>query len=331
MNRRMCGLMTALMLACSGCGLAEESKALRLAQTIPLPDVSGRIDHMAVDAAGSRLFVAALGNGTVEVIDLREGKRVHTIQGLREPQGVAYAAEAGRLYVACAGDGTCKVFDGRSFDLLATLDFKDDADNLRCDPKAGQVFVGYGSGAIGAIEAASGKRVADFKLAGHPEAFALEAGGSRIFVNVPTARQVAVIDRKKGAVVATWPLVGARSNFPMALDEATHRLFVACRHPAKLLVFDTETGKSVADLPIGGDADDVFCDAKRRHIYVSCGAGSIHVVEQIDADHYGPLGQVSTAAGARTSYFVPQLDRLYLAVPASLLRKAELRVYEVLP
>jgi len=295
---------------------------------IALPGVEGRIDHMAVDLKGRRLFVAALGNNTVEVIDLAAGNRVYSIPGLHEPQGIAYIPATDRIVVANAKDGSCRIFDGRTFRQTAVVDCKEDADNVRYDPAAGRIYVGYGSGGLAVINLEQGKRIGDIPLAGHPESFQLETAGKRIFVNVPTARQIAVLDREKQAVVSTWPVQQAEANFPMALDEAHHRLLVGCRKPARLLVIDTESGKPVASHPCAGDTDDLFYDAKLQRVYVSGGEGAISVFDQTDADHYRPLATIPTAAGARTGLFVPATGCLYLAVPHRGSQKAEIWVYK---
>ena len=331
LQRIFCATLILLMAAVMiGDIKAQETAPLRFLQAIPLPGVEGRIDHLAVDLKGQRLFVAALGNNTVEVIDLKTGNRVHTITGLREPQGVGFIPESNKLYVANAKGGACDIFDGASFKQIKSVKFSDDADNVRYDAAARHVYVGYGDGALGVIDAASGERIGDVKLDAHPESFQLEKNGSRVFVNIPTARKIAVVDRAKAAVIGSWK-VEARDNFPMALDEEHHRLFVATRKPAKLVVFDTESGRAVASLGAPGDADDVFYDAAKRRIYISGGEGAIGVFRQSDADRYEAVTKISAAAGARTSLFVPELGRLYLAVPHRGGQGAEIRVYEALP
>jgi len=313
-----------IFLAC----ITTRGATLRLVQTIPLDGVEGRIDHMAADTNSQRLFIAALGNNSLEVIDLRAGKRIRSISGLHEPQGVAYAPEANQIYVACGGDGAVKVYDAKSFDLVTTLRNLEDADNVRYDDAAKRVFVGYGSGALAIIDATTAKQVGDIKLAGHPESFQLEQKGNRIFVNVPTAKHVAVVDREKRSVIATWPLKSAAANFPMALDEANRRLFVGCRQPAAVIVLDPDSGKEVAVVAIDGDTDDVFYEQKRNRIYISCGAGFIDVLDCNALLPYSVIGKIPTASGARTSVFVPELNRLYLAVPHRGNQSAEVRVYE---
>ena len=314
-----------IFLACT----TMHGATLRLIQTIPLDGVEGRIDHMAVDVAGQRLFIAALGNNSLEVIDLRAGKRIHSISGLREPQGVAYVGEANQIYVACGGDGAVNVYDANSFRLVTTLRDLEDADNVRYDAAAKRVFVGYGNGALAIIDTATTKHIGDIKLAGHPESFQLEPKGSRIFVNVPTAKHVTVVNREKSSAITTWPLKNAAANFPMALDEVNRRLFVGCRQAAALIVFDSDSGKEVASAAIDGDTDDVFYDQKRSRIYVSCGAGFIDVLDCTALLPDSVIGKIPTASGARTSLFVPELNRLYLAVPHRGNQPAEVRVYEM--
>jgi len=301
---------------------------LTLEKIIPLPNVEGRIDHMAVDAAGQRLFVAALGNNTVEVVDLKNGKQIQTLSGFAEPQGIVYVPEFDKLFVANGADGTLRVLDGHFFKTIGTVQLGDDADNVRYDETAKKVYVGYGSGALAAIDAKTGAKVADIKLAGHPESFRLEREGARIFVNIPGADQIAVVDSKKGTVVDTWPLKEAMSNFPMILDEANNRLFIGCRSPAKMLVYDTASGHLVTSFPISRDTDDLFYDAHNKLLYVSCGGGSIEVIKQNDADHYQKLATIPTASGARTSLFIPELKMLCVAVPHRWSQPAEIRVFQ---
>ena len=305
------------------------SAPLQLKQTIPLPGVEGRIDHFDFDPTGDRLFVCALGNNTVEVLDLRKGERVHTISGLGAPQGVVYVPELNRLVIANDNGGLCDIYDVRSFQLIGKLDFKDDADNARYDGAAKRIYVGFGSGGIGIINAADGKQVGSIKLAAHPEAFELEKQGHRIFVNVPTARHVAVVDRDKGEVIATWKTDGAFGNFPMALDEFNHRLFIGCRIPSKLVVLNAESGEVVAKIDISGDPDEVFYDGKRHRIYAVCGAGKVDIIEQTDANNYKTLTKIPTADGARTGLFLPQRDTLFVAVPHRGSQAAEIRCYQV--
>ncbi len=308
---------------------AKGGSPLHLVQTIALPGVEGRIDHLAVDLTDKRLFVCALGNNSVEVVDLRKSERVHSITGLGSPQGAAYVPDIGKLIVANDTGGACNIYDGKSFALAGSVDLQDDADNVRPDNATRQIYVGYGNGGIGVIDPGSAQRIRSFELPGHPEAFVLEKHGPRVFVNIPSAHKVAVVDRDQGKVVATWSLGGASANFPMAFDETQHRLFVGCRLPAQLIVLNSDSGAVVATVSIPSDPDDIFFDEKKHRVYVVCGGGSVAVVDQIDANSYKTIATIATATGARTGLFVPELNSLFVAVPHHGRQNAEVRRYSV--
>jgi DNA-binding beta-propeller fold protein YncE len=307
---------------------AAEPATLKLTQTIPLPGVKGRFDHFAIDTAGKRLFVAALGNNTLEVVDLAAGKRIRSVSGMSKPTGILYLPDQNQVIVANGDDGTLKILGGTDYEVLQNLTALADADNLRFDPQTKLAWLGYGEGALGIIDTTASKSVGSVRLRAHPESFQLETAGPRIFVNVPDAKQVAVIDRVKRAVTDTWPMEQFQANFPMALDEPNHRLFIGCRKPARLVVLDTATGKPVADLAISGDIDDLFYDAPRKRLYLSCGEGFLDTIQQSTPDTYTRISQQPTAPGARTCYFSAVTDRLYLAVPDRAPQKAEIRVVQ---
>lgn len=308
-------------------GSSLPAESLVLERTIPLPGVEGRIDHFAFDAAGGRLFVAALGINTVEVVDLKAGKAVHSITGLSEPQGIYYAAEVNRLYVANGGDGVVRVFDGTTFAPVTTIKFDDDADNVRYDATTKLLYVGYGDGGLGAINIQTNQIATETPLSAHPESFQLETGGVRVFINVPKSHEIAVVDRRKNAVTATWSLGLAAANFPMALDEANHRLMVACRVPARLLVFDTSSGKEEAKLDLHGDCDDLYFDPVRRQLYASCGEGYIDVFGVTGAGRFALREAIKTEPKARTCFF--EGEHLYLAVPRRGNESAQLRCFRI--
>jgi YVTN family beta-propeller protein len=302
---------------------------LRLVKSIELPHVEGRIDHLALDSTGQKLFVAALGNNTVEVVDVKNGTHTTSVPGFREPQGIASVPDATSIAVANGqGDGI-QMIDANDHRTVKAISIGEDADNVRYDAAAKTLFVGFGGGALASISSADGKVLGTVKLAGHPESFQLERSSPRVFVNVPTADHIAVIDRHAMKVITTWPVVGARSNFPMALDDTNHRMFIGCRRPAKLLVYDTTSGKEVAAADIVGDTDDIFYDAELKRLYVSGGEGFIDVLDAKAGSALTRLARVGTAEGARTSLFVAAQRRLYLAVPHRGAQKAEIRVYDV--
>jgi hypothetical protein len=310
------------------CGSLSAQEPLGFVRAIELPRVGGRIDHLAFDAASQQLLVAALGNNTVEVLDLKNNTHARSLPGFREPQGIAVAADAKVVAVANGQGEGVQLLRASDYQQVKNVALGDDADNVRYDVAAKRLYVGYGSGALAAVDPVSGAVLGQVKLAGHPESFQLERSGSRIFVNVPSARQVAVIDRAAMKVSATWPVTEASANFPMALDEANHRLFIGCRRPAKVLVYDTASGKQVGSADIVGDTDDLFYDGSRKRLYVSGGDGQIDVLQCDEASRCTRTARVATAAGARTSLYVPDQNRLYLAVPHRGSQRAEIRVYE---
>ncbi len=307
-------------------------RPLVLTEAIPLEGVKGRFDHFAT--SGKKLFVSALGNNTVEVIDMGGRTLLRTITSVPNPQGLVFSPETNKLFVG-SGEGKLYIYDGSSFDLLTTLDFHGDVDNLRYDSATKRVYVGYGedeAGAIGTVDAASGKRTGEeFGLGAHPESFQLEASGPNIYVNLPDLKQIAVINRDTHAI-ARWPLT-LEHNFPMALDEADHRLFVGMHEPACLAVFDTVSGRMIVSMPSVQGADDLYYDAARKRIYMPGGEGFIYAFQQTDPDHYQLLAKIPTALGARTAgYFgkgTKGFDRFWLAVPARADHGAEIWIYTV--
>jgi DNA-binding beta-propeller fold protein YncE len=308
---------------------AEDLAPLQFEMKIPLGQVRGRIDHFAVDLPRQRLFIAELGNNSVGVVDLKQRKVVRTIDGLRQPQGVGYVASTDTLYVANAGDGSVHLFQGENLAPAGKIGLGDDADNIRVDPLADQVLVGYGNGALGVIDPRSRKKVGEIPLQAHPEGFQIDSSG-RVFVNVPRAGQIAVVDRAAGRQTASWSLHDVRENFPMALDETGNQVIVVGRKPARIAAVDSRDGRVVASVETCGDADDVFFDPKRHRIYVSCGSGVVDVLQR--REHvYERVGQVPTAHRARTSLFVPDLDRLYVAVPATSGESAAVWVFRPAP
>ena len=299
---------------------------LHLEKEIPLPGVEGRIDHFAADDTGLRLFIAALGNGSVEIVDVEKGERTAEIKGLKEPQGTFYDAKTDRLYVATGGDGKLWIYDGTTLKVQKTVEFGDDADNVRYDRRSSEIWVGFGNGGIGIVNSA-GEKIGSIELKTHPESFQFEESGDRVYVNVPKQLGVSVIDRQKRVVITKWGLAPLLANFPMALDEADKRLFVACRLPARLVVLDTNSGRVITTLPVVGDADDVYYDVNRRLIYVIGGDGEVEVFSQSDPEHYRSAGKELTAAGARTGLFVPAANHLYIAVPHRGSQSAKILVY----
>jgi len=296
---------------------------------IPLGQVSGRIDHLGIDVKRQRLFVAELGNNSLGVVDLAAGKVLRTIAGLSEPQGVAYVPFADSVFVANAGDGSGHVLRGDDLAPIGRIELGEDADNVRVDTQRNRVLVGYGNGALAVIDPATRTKAADIRLKGHPEGFQIDETGTKVFVNVPDAGDVEMADLASEAN-RSLPMQGAGSNFPMAIDRDAHQVLVVFRSPPTLMALSSQDGRVVAKVETCGDADDVFVDAKRHRIYVSCGAGVIDVLEQREAE-YRRLARVPTVSGARTSLFVPELDRMFVAVRAKSNEPAAIWVFRPAP
>jgi DNA-binding beta-propeller fold protein YncE len=309
---------------------SADSGPLQLETKIPLGEVRGRIDHMAVDLKRQRLFVAELGNDSVGIVDLPNRKLIRRIPGLKEPQGVGYEPTTDMVYVANAGDGSVRFLEGSDYKTAGRIDLGSDADNIRVDAAATRIFVGYGSGALAVIDPSTRGKVGDISLEAHPESFQIDPDTSQIFVNVPDARGIAVIDRVSQKQVGKWSLADRGANFPMALDHVHRQILVIFRAPAELGVFSMTDGKPIATTETCGDADDLFIDAKRSRVYVSCGDGFLDVLEAREAT-YRRIARMPTVSGARTSLFVPELDRLLVAARASSEAPAAIWIFRPIP
>jgi DNA-binding beta-propeller fold protein YncE len=309
---------------------ADSGQPLALERTIALAHVSGRIDHMAVDLSRHRLFVAELGNDSVDVVDLESGNLVHRFSGLKSPQGVAYVPGLDAIVVANAGNGSVHFYGGSDFATLGVLGLGDDADNTRVDPRSGHVVVGYGAGGLAVIDPATRSKLQDIKLPGHPESFQIDPRSSRAYVNVPDAGQIAVVDLAAGRQTASWTVPGLAENFPMALDGSGATIASVFRSPPRLVLLDTRTGAVTGSYSTCADADDVFFDARRQRIYVSCGGGAVDVFSH-DTTGTRQITRIQTSPGARTSLFIAGLDKLYVAERAGLFADAAILVFRPAP
>src|SRR5271170_1099601 len=291
--------------------MAQTAAAPLVLETkIPLGEVSGRIDHLGIDVKRQRLFVAELGNNSLGVVDLGAGKVLRTIAGLSEPQGVAYVPFADSVFIANAGDGSVHVLRGDDLAPIARIELGEDADNVRVDTQRNRVLVGYGNGALAVIDPATRTKAADIRLKGHPESFQIDETGTKAFVNVPDARDIEVADLASEAN-RSWPMHGAGSNFPMAIDRDAHRVLVVFRSPPTLVALSSQDGRIVAKIE-------------------TCGDGVVDVLEQREAE-YRRLARVPTVSGARTSLLVPELDRLFVAVRAKSNEPAAIWVFRPAP
>ncbi len=316
-----------LVLACAAAAPAEP--ALELVQTIVLKGKAGNLDHLALDARRSRLFLANKANNTLDIIDLQAGKLMKQVPAQFGIQGVAYAPDLDHIFVGLGKDGFCNVFNAETYRPLKTIKFADDADNVRYHAPTHLTYVAHAEKQLGVIDAKTFEVKAEIDLPGGAEGFQAETGRPRLYVNIPSTSEVAVIDTDKNQVTGKFAVKSAKENVPLALDEANHRLFLGCQKPGLLVVLDTESGAEVATAPIAGDADDLCYDAKKKRLYASCAEGVISVVQQKDADHYEAGEKVETAKGAKTSLLDPDTCRYFLAVPRQQGKEGpEIRIYQ---
>jgi hypothetical protein len=292
---------------------ASATEKLELAWRIALPDGKGRIDHLAYDALGERLFVAELGNNSVAVVDVKTRKLERRLHGFREPQGIAYFSEMHRLYVANGGDGSVVAYDARTFKPLHGRKLSGDADNIRIDAIESRIYVGYGEGALALLDAASLEPIGEIRLKGHPESFQLSPVDRYVYVNVPGARQIAVVDRDSREV-AGWQMQRWSANYPMAIDTAGKSVLSVFRNPPAIAAYSVEGGALIAHVDVCGDADDLFIDEKRDRVYVICGEG---LVDVLDRESLSRLDRIPTSPGSRTGLFSSAADTLFVAAPAA--------------
>jgi hypothetical protein len=309
-------------------GFGQQNPPLSLLHTITLPNVQGGFNHMSVDPGRQSLFAAAPTTGTIEIVDLKAGKALRSVEGER-PAAVRFAPEFNQLY-ATRGQSVY-VYAGDTLDQVAKVNLGSSLDELQYDPRARQLYVGVMAAdktAIAILSIPDGRQLGEIKLPGKPQGFIVERNGKRIFANIPALGQIAVMDRESRTLLEPWSLAGTQGNYPIDLDEVRHRLFVGCRQPPRMIVFDTASGKLVATIGIAGDTDDLFYDPARKRVYVSSGDGSIDVIDQHDADHYQTRSRIPTVAGARTSAFSPALSLFCLGVPKRGGEPAEIRVFQ---
>lgn len=320
---------------------AQEKQPLRLVQTIALPTLKGRIDHMDVDVRGKRLFIAGLENGSLEVVDLRSGKWVKSIAGFQKPQGIAYVESLNKVFVASGDDGMMRVFRGDTLQLLDSIKLDLGANRVTYDPRTKLLYAGYGGkdagkdyGEVGIIDGSADKQVGDIRVGSHPAELLLDQAGRRLFVLLPTENKIQVIDTAKRQLLSTWT-VSSQKPGDAALDVASHRLLIGTRTPPQLIAMDTHSGKEVASLPTVEGQDGVYFDAVHKRVYISGGRGMevgyVFIYQQNSADHYELVGKIPTRPGAGTSFWSPEMNRYYVAAPAHDREEAAILVFQPRP
>ena len=311
---------------------AQMASPLMLQRTIDLPDGTGKFDHFAYSPAGNRLFVAATGNHSIEVIDLSSDKVVQTLPGLGKPHGLAWIGETGRLFASDGLQADLKIYDGAPLEQMKSIKLSEDADDMVYDGKTKLLYTGHGGSAtdpamIAVVDTTNGTLVTNLPVSTHPEGMDIDPAHERIFANIAESAEVAVIDGATHAQSATWKLTRGKDNVPLAYDEEHQVLFVACRTPARLVVLDGNSGKELADLPSDSGADDLFYDAELHRIYLIAGSGAIDVYE-IDANkNVRASGAAQTSAGAKTGLLVPSQHALYVGAAANGGKQAAILVY----
>jgi DNA-binding beta-propeller fold protein YncE len=304
--------------------------SLELFQTIVLKGKAGKLDHLGLDAKRERLFLANTVNGTLDVVDLKEGKLFKQVKGQTAIQGIAFAADLDRVFVGLGGGGICNILSGDNYSPLKTIKFSDDADNVRYDPASKQTFVAHAEKSLGVIDAKTSAFTKDIKLPGAPEGFQIESGRPRLYLNIPSPSQVLVIDTNKKEIISTYPVKLASGAHPLAIDETNKRIFLGCRSEPMVVVLDSDAGKEITSVAIPKDVDDLYYDAKRKKLYASCGEGFLVVIGQSSPDEYKLLEKIETVKGAKTCLFAPGANQLYLAVPRQADKEGpEIRVYKV--
>jgi DNA-binding beta-propeller fold protein YncE len=306
---------------------------LTLQRTIPLPTGTGKFDHFAIDLNANRLFIAATGNQSVEVLDLSSGEVTENLTGLGKPHGLAWIAATSRLYAADGSQADLKMFEGSPLNQAKSVKLSDDADDMVYDAKSKLLYVGHGGGGaanparIAVLDTTNQTLVTNLFVATHPEGLEIDNAKDRIFVNIADAAEVVVIDGATHTQTATWKLTRAKDNVPLAYDEEHQILFVACRTPARLLVLDANSGKELEDLPSDAGADDIFYDPKSHRIYLIAGSGAVNVYEIDDSKTVRTVGSIRTSAGAKTGLLVPSQHALFVGAPAAEGKQAEILLY----
>ena len=338
-NLRQSVRVYVMMLAlCALVAKAQEKLPLKLITTTPMPGFTGDFDHFGLDRKGNRLFLAAEEHKTVEVFDLRTGKRIHSIEGFGQPLMMVYLPESNQLVVTDGGDSAVHLVDCKKYKIIKTIRLGEGVDHGVLNPVNKYYYVESGGGSsapthvLSIIDTKSFKHVGD--IAGLPgssnEGMVIDSAGKNLYVNLTGTDEVGVVDLDMRQLVARWPLPDAHVAHPIVLDEPNHRLFIATRKPAQFIIFNTDTGKVVASLPCVGVNSDMSFDVSRKRIYVT-GSETASVFEQRDADHYEHIAEVPTAYRAKSSIFVPDLKRLYVAASGKGKPDAKLalQIYEV--
>lgn len=337
--RKTCTLLLAAFVPLLLQSYSPAAAPLALNQAFQMPsDVKGNFDHLAIDMKGHRLFTTPEDYKSVIVFNYQTGKIIHTIQGIGTPHAVLYREDLDRIYVTDGDPGAVKIFDGQTYNLLKSIKLLAHTDSIAYDPANKYLYIITGGkqakqevSKIAVINTTSEKLVDEIDIEGDAlEAMTIEKITTKLYVNNTAKNRIDVIDRQKRRLITSWPITLGQRNTSLALDEASHRLFVGCRSGA-LVVFDTTTGKEVSSVPMTKGVDDMVFDPESRRLYASCGdgLGFIDVFEEHDPNQLQQLGHVSSGPMGKTSLLSTALHRYFVSVPQHADANAAVLVYEV--
>ena len=275
---------------------------------------------------GRRLFTTPQANKAVDVLDLKTGKVLHTIPGFGNPHSILYLADRNRLFVTDGGIGSLRIFDATTYREIKSIKLELDADGIGYDDKSGYLYVSNGGDAAGKeysfisiIDTAREEKIGDIRIeAPGLEAMLIDHANDRLYINLPESSRIAVVDLQKKSVIATWPLTMGKDNMAFAFDPEHRLLYVGCRDTdvrGSIVIVDTQTGKELKRLPIGGWVDSMFYDPATSRIYASSGVGEVFTYQRQPDGSYKGLEPVDTAVMAKTGLYSPELHRLFVSVP----------------
>jgi DNA-binding beta-propeller fold protein YncE len=337
-NLILAGLLVGVPMAVQSQQKGAMKAPVKLVASIPLPDLKeGDFDHFAVDLEGNRLFATAEENEKVEVFDTKTNKLIHTIDGLKAPHSMLFRGDLKKLFVVDSDLGEIRIYDTTSYAQVGSIKVRDGADSSGYDPSTKYLYVVDGgkdaklpNAYLEIIDTTEGKKIGEIKMdSDDVEAMAFDPSSSRMFIDIRGNGTVEVIDRNTRAVVATWPVTGAKGLTTISFDAANHRLYVGGRQPAKLYVLDSDSGKVVTSVAAPAMVDDACFSSAQKRIYFA-GTEFTDVFEIKDADHLERIGHIPTAFRAKTAILVPELNRYYVAIPHHGTKSAAISVYETL-
>ena len=324
MNKRITLLLVLFCFLPLG-AYAQDTAPLKLIKKMIMPSyIQGPFDHLAVDAKTHRVFETAEINGKVVVFNYQTGKLVHIIGDLKKPHAILIRDSVNRIFVTDGVRGGVQVFNLTTYQPTKFIPLRGDTDSIYYDPSTKDMYVVNGGGDIhetysfvSIVNTDSEQNIGDIKIDGDTlEAMRFVPGDPTMYQNDPAKNTVVVVNRDTHTVEKSWPLTLGKDSAAMSLDAAHHRLFIGCRSGV-IIVFNTDTGKEVVSLPIGGVVDDMHFDPATQRIYAICGggSGSIDVYKEVTPDQYVSLGKAPSRYFGKTGALDTKIHRLFVGVP----------------